>query len=78
MQQAATDLDQDREKRLAQIAARDKEDAENEALSRSRNAKYGGRADFVNRLNKKVVDGMDLGERMNREKGGREREQEAY
>jgi hypothetical protein len=78
MQQAATDLDQDRERRLAQIAARDNRDAEKEALSRSKNARHGGRAEFVNGLNKKVVDRMDLGDRMGREKGEKEREQEAY
>jgi Pre-mRNA splicing factor/N-terminal domain of CBF1 interacting co-repressor CIR len=78
MQQAASDLDQDRERRLAAIAAKDKTDAERDDTARARNAMYGGRADFVNGLNRKVIGEMDLGERMGRGKAGMEREQEAY
>lgn len=78
MRQAASDLDHDRERRLAAIAAKDREDAEKDDASRARNAKSGGRADFVNGLNRRVIGEMDLGERMGREKSGMEREQEAY
>jgi Pre-mRNA splicing factor/N-terminal domain of CBF1 interacting co-repressor CIR len=77
MQQAASEIDQDRERRLAAIAAKDKETAERDDASRARNAKMGGRADFVNGLNRKVIGEMDLGERMGRGKSGMEREQEA-
>jgi Pre-mRNA splicing factor/N-terminal domain of CBF1 interacting co-repressor CIR len=78
MQQAASELHQDRERRLAAIAAKDQEDAEEEDASRARNSKIGGRADFVNGLNRRVIGEMDLGERMGRGKSGMEREQEAY
>ena len=77
MRQAASELDQDRERRVAAIAARDKADAERDEKARLNNAKYGGRADFVNNLNRKAGD-MNLGERMGRGKAGMEREQEAY
>jgi hypothetical protein len=77
MQQAASELDQDRERRLAAIAARDREEAEREAEMRARNAKYGGRADFMNRLNRRAGD-MNLGDRLGRGKGGLEKELEAH
>jgi hypothetical protein len=78
MQQAASELDQDRERRLATIAAKDRAEAEKDDASRARNAKYGGRADFVNGLNRKVIGELDLGDRVGRGKAGMEREQEAY
>lgn len=78
MQQAAADLDQDRERRLAAIAAKEKEDAEKDDVSRARNSQTGGRADFVHRLNRRAIRDVDLGERMARGKSGMEREQEAY
>lgn len=77
MQQAASELDQDRERRLAAIAARDKEEAEREAEARARNAKYGGRADFMHGLNRRAGD-MNLGDRLGRGKAGLERELEAH
>jgi Pre-mRNA splicing factor/N-terminal domain of CBF1 interacting co-repressor CIR len=78
MQQAASELHQDRERRLAAIAAKDQEDAEMDDALRARNSKVGGRADFVNGLNRRVIGEIDLGERMGRGKSGMEREQEAY
>ena len=77
MQQAASELDQDRERRLAAIAARDKDEAERDAEVRARNAKNGGRADFMNGLNRRAGD-MDLGDRLGRGKAGLERELEAH
>jgi Pre-mRNA splicing factor/N-terminal domain of CBF1 interacting co-repressor CIR len=77
MQEAASELDQDRERRLAAIAARDKEEAEREAEARARNAKYGGRADFMHGLNRRAGD-MNLGDRLGRGKAGLERELEAH
>lgn len=77
MQQAASELDEDRERRLAAISARDKVEAERDEDARARNAKYGGRADFVNGLNRKAGD-MNLGERMGRGTAGMEREQEVF
>jgi Pre-mRNA splicing factor len=78
MQQAASELHQDRERRLASIAAKDQEDAERDDVLRARNSKVGGRADFVNGLNRRVIGEMDLGERMGRGKSGMERDQEVY
>lgn len=77
MQQAASELDQDRDRRLAAIAARDMEEAERDAEMRARNAKYGGRADFMNRLNRRAGD-MNLGDRLGRGKAGLEKELEAH
>jgi uncharacterized protein (DUF3084 family) len=78
MQQAASELHQDRERRLASIAAKDQEDAERDDVLRARNSKVGGRADFVNGLNRRVIGEMDLGERIGRGKSGMERDQEVY
>jgi hypothetical protein len=65
MQQDASELDDQREKRLAEIAERDKADRERDDAARARNAKYGGRADFVDSFHKKAGD-MSLGDRMGR------------
>ena len=77
MQQAATELDGNREKRLAALAEKDKFEAEKDDKARMESAKYGGRADFVNGLNRKAGS-MDLGDRIGRQRGGMERQQEAY
>ena len=77
MRAAASELDQDREKRLAAIAAKDEEDAKKDEALRLRNSKVGGQADFVNGLKRRAMCEMDLGERMGRGKNGMEREQEA-
>ncbi|KAL8944259.1 MAG: hypothetical protein Q9216_000554 [Gyalolechia sp. 2 TL-2023] len=73
MQQNASDLDQDRGKRIAAIAER--EDAERKAdeIARARSARYGGRGDFVQGLNRKAGD-LDIGERMRRGRHGMGRE----
>ncbi|RMD40890.1 hypothetical protein DV735_g4240, partial [Chaetothyriales sp. CBS 134920] len=65
MQQDADSLDQQREKRVAEIAARDRADAHSDEVSRARNAKYGGRADFVGSYHKKAGE-LGLAERMGR------------
>jgi hypothetical protein len=72
MQAAASELDQDREQRLAALANKEKAEAEKDEESRKRNAKYGGRADFVNGLNRRAGD-MTLGDRIGRGKAGLER-----
>lgn len=77
MQAAASELDQDREKRLAALTDREKATAQREEEGRMQTAKYGGRADFVNGLNRRAGD-MTLGDRIGRGKAGMERtEQEA-
>jgi hypothetical protein len=65
MQQDAASLDQQRIERLADIDARDKADAVKDDAARARNAKYGGRATFVNDFHKKAGD-LNLSERMGR------------
>ena len=65
MRQDASELDQQREKRLAELAEREKAQKERDDATRARNAKYGGRADFVNSFHKKAGD-MTLGQRMGR------------
>jgi Pre-mRNA splicing factor/N-terminal domain of CBF1 interacting co-repressor CIR len=71
MQQDASELDQQREKRLAEIDARDKSNIERDDAARARNARSGGRADFVNSFHKKAGD-LSLGDRLGRS-GGRGR-----
>jgi hypothetical protein len=54
MQQDATSLDEQRAQRLAEIEARDKAVVEKDDQARARNAKYGGRASFVNDFHKEA------------------------
>jgi hypothetical protein len=65
MQQDASELDQQRQQRLEEMAARDKANVERDDVARARNAKYGDRADFVNSFHKKAG-GLSLGDRMGR------------
>ena len=75
MQQAASELDQDREKRIAAMAEREQQVQEVEDKARAYSAKFGGKGDFVNGLNRKAGD-LDIGERMRRGKGGVKRSRE--
>ena len=77
MQEAASELDQDRERRLTAIAAKEQALAEKDEANRLRNAQHGRRADFVNGLNRSAGD-LDLANRIGRGKAGMEREQAAY
>ncbi|EXJ77646.1 hypothetical protein A1O3_09874 [Capronia epimyces CBS 606.96] len=65
MQQDATELDRQREQRLAEIAERENAERVRDAAARARNSKYGGRADFVNNFHKKAG-AMSLSQRMGR------------
>ena len=65
MQQDASELDDQRDTRLAEIAAKDRIDRERDDAARARNAKYGGRADFVGSFHKKAGD-LSLADRMGR------------
>lgn len=65
MQQDASELDHQREQRLAEIAARDRANIERDDAARARNAKYGGRADFVGSFHKRAGD-LSLADRMGR------------
>ena len=73
MQSDASRLDQDRERRLAAIRARDQGAEEADQAARMRAAKYGGQGDFVLGLNRKAGD-MDLAERVRRGRGGLRRD----
>lgn len=65
MQQDASSLDEQRQRRLKEIAEREKTQSERENAERARNAKYGGRADFVDRFNRKAGD-LSLSDRIGR------------
>ena len=69
MQQAANELDRDRERRIVQNAERDAADQRAEEAGRARSSKLGGKGDFINKLNQQAGD-MGLGERMRRGKVG--------
>ncbi|KAL8853434.1 MAG: hypothetical protein Q9221_001751 [Calogaya cf. arnoldii] len=73
MQRNATELDQDREKRIAAIAEKENEERKADELARARSARYGGRGDFVSGLNRKAGE-LDIGERMKRGRQGLGRE----
>lgn len=73
MQQNASDLDQDREKRIAAITEQEDVERKADEAARARSARYGGRGDFVHGLNRKAGD-LDIGERMRRGRQGMGRE----
>ncbi|KAL8914180.1 MAG: hypothetical protein Q9171_001175 [Xanthocarpia ochracea] len=73
MQTNANELDQDRKKRIAAIAEKENQDKKADELARARSAKYGGRGEFVNGLNRKAGD-LNIGERMKRGRQGLGRE----
>lgn len=72
MQQAASELDRDREKRIAALEEREKAEREADDIARSKAAKYGGKGEFVSRLNRKAGE-LDVGERLRRNRGVLER-----
>jgi undecaprenyl pyrophosphate synthase len=65
MQQDAKELDRKRKDLLADVAEREEAEKQRDDAERARNAKYGGRADFVNSFHKKAG-ALSLGERMGR------------
>ncbi|KAL8720965.1 MAG: hypothetical protein Q9225_002247 [Loekoesia sp. 1 TL-2023] len=73
MQQNASDLDQDRERRIAAIAEQEDVERKADEAARARSARYGGKGDFVHGLNRKAGD-LDIGERMRRGRQGMGRE----
>ena len=75
MQSAATELDQDRAKRIAAIEEREKAEREKEDAARARSSKYGGKGDFVTGLNRKAGE-MSIGDRMKRGTHGLERDRD--
>ncbi|KAG9228888.1 Pre-mRNA splicing factor-domain-containing protein [Amylocarpus encephaloides] len=73
MQQDASKLDVDREKRLAALAEQDKADKEAEEQSRAKSSKYTDKGDFVRGLNQKAGE-MALGDRIGRGRQGFQRD----
>lgn len=75
MQSAASELDQDRAKRIAAIEEREKAEQAKEDAARARSSKYGGKGDFVTGLNRKAGE-MSIGDRMKRGAHGLERDRD--
>ncbi|KAL8874010.1 MAG: hypothetical protein Q9174_000606 [Haloplaca sp. 1 TL-2023] len=73
MQENASELEQDRERRITAIAERENAENQLDEAARKRSAKYGGQGDFVYGLNRKAG-GLDIGERMRRGRQGLGRE----
>jgi hypothetical protein len=69
MQQDASKLDEDREKRLAALAEQEKAARETEDLARAKSSKYGDKGDFINGLHRKAGD-MGLADRIGRGRQG--------
>ncbi|KAI4104335.1 MAG: hypothetical protein L6R37_003332 [Teloschistes peruensis] len=73
MQENASELERDRERRIATIAEQENAEMQADEAARSRSAKYGGKGEFVHELNRKAGD-LDIGERMKRGRQGLGRE----
>jgi hypothetical protein len=56
MQEAATDLDQDRQRRLALLAEKEREAQETDERARERNKRFGGDAGFMNQLHSRATE----------------------
>ncbi|KAE8440834.1 hypothetical protein EG329_006396 [Mollisiaceae sp. DMI_Dod_QoI] len=69
MQQDASKLDVDREKRLAALAEQEKATRELEDKARAKSSKYGDKGDFVNNLHRKAGE-ISLADRIGRGKQG--------
>jgi len=67
MQVAATDLDQDRERRLKELEERERAAREADDRARERDSRYGGRS-FTNNLHKKAGD-LALADRVGSRRG---------
>lgn len=73
MQQDASALDEDREKRLAALAEREEAARDAEDNARAKSSKYGDKGDFVNGLHRKAGD-MGLADRIGRGRQGLQRD----
>lgn len=68
MQQDASELDAQRQRRLQELAEREQQAVEMDEKARARNARMGdGRAEFVNGFHKRAGD-LSLSERMGRQR----------
>ncbi|TDZ74992.1 Pre-mRNA-splicing factor CWC25 [Colletotrichum trifolii] len=75
MQAAATELDSDRDRRLAALEARDKALREADDQARERSSKYGGDRQFANGLHRKAGN-LGLAERIGRGRQGLQRDKD--
>ncbi|KAI5801424.1 Pre-mRNA splicing factor-domain-containing protein, partial [Peziza echinospora] len=75
MQENAEALGSDRQKRLAELAEKEKAELEAEEAARMRSSRLGGKGEFMSALNKKAGN-LDLGERVRRGKGTLVRDRE--
>ncbi|OBT79253.1 hypothetical protein VF21_01856 [Pseudogymnoascus sp. 05NY08] len=73
MQEDASALDQDREKRLAALAEKEKIDRDKDEAARVKSARYSDKADFVNGMHQKVGS-MGLADRIGRGRQGLQRD----
>jgi hypothetical protein len=69
MQQDASSLDMDRERRLAALADQEKAARETDDRARARSSRYGDKGDFVNSLHRQAGE-MALGDRIGRGRQG--------
>jgi hypothetical protein len=75
MQEDASNLDVDREKRLAVLAKQEQEIREAEDRARAKSSKYGDKGDFIHGLNRRAGD-MRLADRIGRGRQGFQKEAE--
>lgn len=75
MQEAASELDQDRQRRLAEIEARERAELEADAQARMQDNRQGGGRAFVNGLHRKAGE-MSLSDRIGRSKRGLQKDEE--
>jgi hypothetical protein len=73
MQQAASELDKDRDDRLKAIAEREANDLKAEEAARARSSKYGGKGDFLTSVNRRAGE-LGVGERIQRGRVGYEKD----
>lgn len=74
MQQDASDLDQDREKRLAALAEKEQAIRDADEKSRAKSSKYSDKADFVKGMHLQVGN-MGLSDRIGRGRQGLQRDE---
>jgi hypothetical protein len=75
MQQDASKLDVDREKRLAALAEQEKADREAEDRARAKSSKYGDKGDFINGIHRKAGE-ISLADRIGRGRQGLQKDDE--
>ena len=73
MQEAAADLDQDRENRLKMLAEQESVEKQAEDAARSKTSKHGGKGSFLSGINRRVGE-LGVGERISRGRVGYEKD----